>query len=543
MAPADDDDADSGSDSDEADDYSPNKAQKKQKSPPKNTKKTPSKTNKKKGTTTGGRKIQLKIRKPAAKKRRTTGGGTKGSRAAQTALTKMAKSVLGGDETPENSLLAALVASSKPIDGIESINPRDTLHRSVSVYTPQLEGIARRILQDQESNGTDSMHIQLLNLMFRSVGGSVDTIFKPGTDLDELMDDEWNDLMTEVVEVMQQGEDPLLTASAPTTLGAQAYRQIYTEFWYRLGNAVLNHNSQDSTEFSSNQFQVEMMKDLISRLSELVMVGQPDLRAASTMAIWQLSMSCMERTVELEQKLQVGSRQSKASKTQSKKLQAVKHSMDAWKRNKAELDNLVETSTLQGVFIHRYRDSNPQIRVDSLNMIARLTIVRPDLFLKDKYLKYLGWMVSDKSSDVRVAALKGLLAPFREIAKKKPIGPKSLAIDVHYMQNVCRKFLNRFVDCTEDSQSNVVQELAMELLLAMLQNEFLDDWDDDNGWDQINLKAIDPSTTPKTRKDALYFVLDQIPSFDTAEDDNRSSMSGLVNDKRQVERLEGIASW
>jgi hypothetical protein len=83
----------------------------------------------------------------------------------------------------------------------------------------------------------------------------------------------------------------------------------------------------------------------------------------------------------------------------------------------------------------------------------------------------------------------------------------------------------------------------MELLLRMLQHEFLDEWEDDDGWDQVNLKALDPNTSPKVRKDALYFILEQLPSFDSHEDDNRSTLSSVVGEKKQAERVEGIAAW
>jgi cohesin complex subunit SA-1/2 len=369
---------------------------------------------------------------------------------------------------------------------------------------------------------------------------------KEGTDLENLDDNEWDHLVTEVVEVMREMDNPLLCANPHE--GAREYRAIYQEFWYRLGTVLLTHSQGgDATAFSSDRFQVEMVRELVARITELVLVGQPDLRAGATIAVLQLSVACMERTMELEQKLQVANRQYKAAgRNQNRKLQTLQHSMDAWKRHKAELEEIVEGPGFQGVFIHRYRDSNSHIRCMSLEALSQLTLLRPDLFLRDKYLKYFGWMASDKVAVVRVAALKGLLAPFEAVAKENDNQttkrPDSLIIDILGMKNVCTKFLNRIVDCTEDSQSSEVQETAMELLLTMLKEEFLDEWEDDNGWDQVNLKALDKNTTPKVRKDALYFILEQLDSFDTEDDDNKSqSMS--VSDKKQVERVEGIATW
>jgi hypothetical protein len=159
------------------------------------------------------------------------------------------------------------------------------------------------------------------------------------------------------------------------------------------------------------------------------------------------------------------------------------------------------------------------------------------------YLKYFAWMASDKNSKVRIAALKGLLAPFLAYQEqsKQPSGSsrrgfQNFKIDISNMQHVTVKFLPRLVDCTEDSEDVKVQEVAMKLLLEMLKAGFLDEWDDDNAWDAVNMKALDIYTSPEVRKGALYFVLEQLDAFDFATD-------GHANEKKQLEQLTEIAKW
>jgi hypothetical protein len=591
------------------------------------------------------RGIQVKTVTPAKKKpgkapkrmanAGNIGGGGEKARVAR-ALTFLSKKVLSPEEEitidkPANkiSLVAALLASDKPIPGIPSIQPSkgsiSLLGKgdSNTVYTPQLEGIARHWMQHTEAN---SMHIGLLNLLFRSVGGSLQTTIKDGTDLEELEDENWDDLVTNVVSDMREtdADQTLLCADPPDEgkVGLVAYRQIYKEFWYRLGRVILKHGpsssisnptpsqtsgkspwdddedndteDKDSDEddilsletkkekgpqqkktknsakeevskgskhtgsmasnnaasnparerFVSNRFQVELIRDLINRLTELVSVGQPDLRAGGTIGILQLSKACMERTVELETKIQVATRQYKAAVQQksTSKMQALKNAMDAWKRHKAEIEEIVEGPVFQGVFIHRYRDANASIRKECMEALSKLSLIRPDIFLVDKYLKYFGWMTYDKMATVRKAALEGLTAPFRAYHEqvKKQASSASLtspySIDISAMQNVTLKFLDRIVDCTEDSQDVKVQEAAMSLILAMLKEEFLDDWQDDKGWEQINLKVLDVLTSRKVRRDALYFVLDQLPSFDV-------ELGTATSEKQQSDQLTAIASW
>ena len=106
------------------------------------------------------------------------------------------------------------------------------------------------------------------------------------------------------------------------------------------------------------------------------------------------------------------------------------------------------------------------------------------------------------------------------------------------MQNVTNKFLSRIVDCVDDSNSLRVQEVAMKLLLSMVHEEFLDEWDDDFGWEKINMKSFDPFASPSVRRDALYFVMDQIEAFDA--DGNGK---GSIGDKKQLDQLLAIAKW
>ena len=576
------------------------------------------------------------------------------------------------DETPQTSLVAALLASAKPVPGITSTTRPKTYyyqqqkqqqqqqqggynssslsartdkrtHAIVSICLPQLDGIVRHLVKTTEHEGPHELHVKLLNLLFRSVGGSTKTNIPTQTDLDELEDDDWDDLISKVVTVMKNESDAdqtLLIADddcdddddycddidgsssaangSMTTrqIGVVVYRTLYKEFWYRLGHVLLAHspspavamvseeeeddgddgedNDEDEEDsgdgsdnsdsdsdapkkkkpkkkktkksnpeappqgFSSNRFQLEKVRDLILRMTELVSVGQPDLRAAGTLAVLQLAKACVERTVELEQKIRVASRQLRAATKAGsiRKQQALQHQLDNWKRHKAELEEIVEGSVFQGVFIHRYRDTNDRIRRDCLRALSAISLIRPDIFLVDTYLKYFGWMASDKAACVRISALEGLLAPFcaagwaledgtqmtmatsMSMSMPTSAGSTPFPIDVQAMHNVTLKFLSRLVDCTDDAESLRVQELSIQLVLSMMREEMLDDWEDDVGWDKINLKALDSLSSHRVRRDALYFVMDQLDAFDT---DGKGAAS--IGEKKQLDQLVAIAKW
>jgi cohesin complex subunit SA-1/2 len=546
------------------------------------------------------------------------------------ALNMLAKKILDQRvETPDKSVFAALLASTKPIPQIPSTtNPKQdtssfrsrsispvvtkivSLTKSLSI--PQLDGVARHLVQNFESNG---MHIQLMNLLFRSVGGSLETDIKEGTDLEELEDKQWDDIMDKVVTAMQEETDAdqvLLCADHPPApphetsqkIGFIAYRAIFKEFWYRLGHVLLAHAPSSSTRandlmddqeesdsdddsidsfdfdgdkkdektkdktkkiiktkatrkgasaapvqeaFTSNSFQLEMMRDLISRITEFVTIGQPDLRSSGTLAIFQLGKACVERSVELESKIQIATRQFKAAKQSQShaKMEAIRNKMDAWKRHKAELEEIVTGQVIQAAFIHRYRDANTTIRQECMDALSELSLIRPDIFLVDTYLKYFGWMTHDKKAVVRKAALSALLAPFEahlehvktaSSSRSSTMSSSPCRIDIAAMQHVTLKFLGRFVDCADDSEDVGVQELALKLLVAMINADFLDEVEDDNIWDSVNMKCLDVDSTPEVRKDALYFVLEQLDSFDDLE-------AQPLGEKKLLERFASLAGW
>ena len=48
--------------------------------------------------------------------------------------------------------------------------------------------------------------------------------------------------------------------------------------------------------------------------------------------------------------------------------------------------------------MHRYRDTDPNIRMSCIESLGVWILSYPSLFLQDLYLKYLGWTLNDKVS-------------------------------------------------------------------------------------------------------------------------------------------------
>ena len=58
----------------------------------------------------------------------------------------------------------------------------------------------------------------------------------------------------------------------------------------------------------------------------------------------------------------------------------------------------------------------------------------------------------------------------------------------------------------------------MKLLVSLLRNAFLDEVEDEKMWNQINLLALASNTSAEVRKNALYFIMEQLEAFDDTDD-------------------------
>lgn len=159
----------------------------------------------------------------------------------------------------------------------------------------------------------------------------------------------------------------------PVALGAVEYRKIYNEFWYILGHIALIEGGMATT--SSNDFgstekdnapivrlDAELVKNLILRIIELSPVGQPDVRAAATLAALSMAHAVLDQSAILAKKMEVASRQYAAAKKNKSpgggggtKVEALKVRIESLKRCVEDLEEVVLGPVVQGLFVHRYR--------------------------------------------------------------------------------------------------------------------------------------------------------------------------------------------
>ncbi|KDP21541.1 hypothetical protein JCGZ_22012 [Jatropha curcas] len=117
-----------------------------------------------------------------------------------------------------------------------------------------------------------------------------------------------------------------------------------------------------------------------------------------------------------------------------------------------------------GLFVHRYRDIDPNIRMSCIESLGVWILSYPSLFLQDLYLKYLGWTLNDKSAGVRKASILALQNLY------------DMDDNVPTLGLFTERFSNRMIELADDIDVSVAVS-AIGLVKQLLRHQLLPDDD------------------------------------------------------------------
>ncbi|XP_008812653.1 sister-chromatid cohesion protein 3 [Phoenix dactylifera] len=115
-----------------------------------------------------------------------------------------------------------------------------------------------------------------------------------------------------------------------------------------------------------------------------------------------------------------------------------------------------------GLFMHRYRDVDAEIRMLCIKSLGIWIVSYPSLFLQDLYLKYLGWTLNDKSAAVRKTSVLSLQSLY-EVDDNVPL-----------LGLFTERFCNRMIELADDIDISVAVS-AIGLLKQLLRHQLLSD--------------------------------------------------------------------
>jgi cohesin complex subunit SA-1/2 len=178
-------------------------------------------------------------------------------------------------------------------------------------------------------------------------------------------------------------------------------------------------------------------------------------------------------------------------------------------RKRAATESVL-TDLFDTVYVHRYRDVDPKIRVDCVAALGTWITTAPDIFFGGQYLRYLGWVLSDTSAPTRAEVIKQLTKLF----KNKE--------DVGRLRAFTERFRPRLVEmATRDAEPGI--RAATVDLLDLIRDTGLLEPDD---IDAIGRLVFD--TEPRVRKAVAGFFAENINDLFESAVEDLGGQEGLV---------------
>ena len=177
-------------------------------------------------------------------------------------------------------------------------------------------------------------------------------------------------------------------------------------------------------------------------------------------------------------------------------------------QNREKLENLM-TTWFDTVFVHRYRDVDPRIRVDCAQALGEWCTTYPDLFFEGQYLRYLGWVLSDTNAATRHEVVKALIKLYKDDEKQSGL------------RQFTERFRPRIVEMATRDHDHGVRADAVTLLELLRDAGFLEPDDVDS----IGRLIFDSEL--KVRKAVVQFFVANVNDIYETKVDEVGGQEGL----------------
>ncbi|KAI5121584.1 hypothetical protein M0805_009455 [Coniferiporia weirii] len=321
---------------------------------------------------------------PAAKKPRATkAAGTP----AKTPTRRGRKAGAGARETAKTPVEAKITEDNALFNSI--MNPAAALQSTVEDYLESFQQSPEHALGD------------LINCVLRACGSN------DSVDADRVVDyDGIVDALDDFTEVLKEDEAPTypLTSKHPMF---KKFRKSLSEFLNRLVQA-------------SAELDILYTSDLLLTIQAwVVAMSSSQLRSfrhTATVVALEIETALCDVAAAVEKEAEVITRQREAerkrktakgaSASREKEFEAKAVEVKGRRTKLAEF--LKEF--FDGVFVHRYRDLDPNIRSECVHAMGDWLKKFPAHYLDGQYLRYIGWVLSDANTHVRLEAVKALVS-------------------------------------------------------------------------------------------------------------------------------------
>jgi len=342
--------------------------------------------------------------------------------------------------------IVARSTTSQQRDFVSSLeNKESNLYKSVSNPKSALKQIVKGVVNRLRKSESRCL-TELTNFLVQTSGSlkhlTLDDVMEG--DKEELRDD-----LTNSYDV-PKNEYPLGPAKGAKKKVVKKLTQRIKDFWQKLVAAL-----GDSEELET------VVSHCVEWLKELSKSGQEAFRYSSAANAYWIVDALVKVAVDTEEEMQKKTKQLESKKN---KKTAVALSNDIGELEEAigKLQELMNAA-FNGVFVHRYRDTKPWIRVLSMESLGGWMANYSSFFVQNNFLRYMGWCLNDQVSTIRGTVLDSIT---ELLGKGEDL--------VEIMQNFLLRFMKRFLEMVEDEDAGVVAK-AVNLATVFVRYDLLND--------------------------------------------------------------------
>lgn len=285
------------------------------------------------------------------------------------------------------------------------------------------------------------------------------------------------------VEQEQVTDYPLISKAK----GAAAFRNALHEFFVALVRTI----AQTGLMYEENQ----LMENIQVWICTMSSATNRPFRHTSTLValgitsgLSRIANDIAENTAKMMRQKETEAKKSRANKS---RLATIDKEVEELNQKLEHVKALI-TDWFDTVYVHRYRDVDPKIRVECCEALAEWIMIYPDKFFDGQHLRYLGWILSDTNEGTRAEVLKQLAKLYSD--NDKLAGLKTFT----------ERFRTRIVEiATRDAHTNI-RATAVELLDILREAGFLAPDDIDT----VGKLIFD--SEPKVRKAVVGFFAENV---------------------------------
>lgn len=245
--------------------------------------------------------------------------------------------------------------------------------------------------------------------------------------------------------------------------GGQAFRNTLHRFFL-----VLVQSIAQSGLMYENQ---ELLENIAVWIGAMSSSGNRPFRHTATVAALAITTALASAAADIVEntakKIRQSESEAKKSRVNKARVSAANQEVEDYNTKLEAVDSALN-DWFSLVYVHRYRDVDPHIRVDCVGALADWIITYPDKFFDGSHLRYLGWVLSDPSSPTRIEVLHQLARLFKD--KDKLAGLKTFT----------ERFRPRIVEIATRDAENSVRAAAVDLLDTLREAGFLEPDDIDS---------------------------------------------------------------